>query len=122
MAVDGAPVDTAVRPAQWRERLRALVEQRFVQNAILVLIVVNAITLGLETSPTAMATAGPALVALDRAILAVFVIEIALRLAAYGWRFFCDPWSVFDFIVVAIALVPASPSSRCSARCGSCAP
>ncbi|HRK95457.1 MAG TPA: ion transporter, partial [Rhodospirillales bacterium] len=108
MANDGATVEAAARPAPWRERLRAFVEQRFVQNAILVLIVVNAITLGLETSPTAMAVAGPVLLAIDKAILVVFVIEIALRIAAHGWRFFRDPWSIFDFVVVAIALAPAA--------------
>lgn len=94
--------------APWRLRARAFVEQPAFQNAILWLIVVNAVTLGLETSPTAMATAGPHLLAIDRAILAVFVVEIALRLAAHGWRFFRDPWSIFDFTVVAIALIPAS--------------
>jgi voltage-gated sodium channel len=55
-----------------------------------------------------MAAAGPVLIAIDRTILAVFVVEIALRIAAHGWRFFRDPWSIFDFIVVAIALVPAT--------------
>lgn len=108
MANDGATPEAAPRQASWRERLRAFVERRSVQNAILWLIVVNAVTLGLETSATAMATAGPLLIALDRAILAVFVVEIGLRLAAYGWRFFRDPWSIFDFAVVAIALIPAS--------------
>lgn len=108
MANDGATLEAAARQASWRGRLQAFVERRGVQNAILWLIVVNAVTLGLETSPTAMAAAGPALIALDRAILAVFVVEIGLRLAAYGWRFFRDPWSLFDFTVVAIALIPAS--------------
>lgn len=108
MANDGAALEAAARQASWRGRLQAFVERRGVQNAILWLIVVNAVTLGLETSPTAMAAAGPALIALDRAILAVFVVEIGLRLAAYGWRFFRDPWSLFDFTVVAIALIPAS--------------
>ena len=46
--------------------------------------------------------------AADRSILAVFVIEITLRLAVYRLTFFRDPWSIFDFVVVAIALVPAS--------------
>lgn len=108
MPDEGATARAGAPVMQWRERIRAFVERRSVQNAILVLIVVNAVTLGLETSPSAMAVAGPALVAIDKAILAVFVVEIGLRLAAYGWRFFRDPWSVFDFVVVAIAVAPAS--------------
>jgi voltage-gated sodium channel len=55
-----------------------------------------------------MAAVGPHLVLLDRAMLSVFVAEIALRLWVHRAAFFRDPWSVFDFLVVAIALVPAS--------------
>jgi voltage-gated sodium channel len=52
------------------------------------------------------------LIALDRLILAVFVIELGLRIAAYGRRFFRDPWSLFDLFVVMIALMPqAGPLS-----------
>ena len=75
---------------------------------IIALILINAVVLGLETSPAAVAAAGPALLALDKVILGIFVIELILRMTAHGWRFFRDPWSVFDFLVVAIALVPAS--------------
>jgi voltage-gated sodium channel len=108
MADDDAKEAAVAGMAPWRLRALAFVERRGFQNAILWLIVVNAVTLGLETSPTAMAAAGPVLIAIDRTILAVFVVEIALRIAAHGWRFFRDPWSIFDFIVVAIALVPAT--------------
>jgi len=51
-----------------------------------------------------MARWGTLLTALDAAILAVFVAEILLRIAARRAAFFRDPWSVFDFVVVAIAL------------------
>lgn len=91
----------------WRACLAAWLEQRGVQRTIMGLIVLNAVTLGLETSPAAMQAAGPQLLAVDHALLTIFVVEIALRLAAHGWRFFRDPWSVFDFVVIAIALLPA---------------
>ncbi len=78
------------------------------QGALIALILLNAIALGLETFPAARAHWGAALQALDQAILTVFVVEIALRLAAHRLAFFRDPWSVFDFVVVAIALMPAS--------------
>jgi voltage-gated sodium channel len=92
----------------WRQKLAARVEAPRVQHAIIALILINAIILGLETSPQVMLHWGPVLGALDQAILAVFVVEIALRLTAHGLRFFRDPWSIFDFIVVGIALMPAS--------------
>ena len=55
-----------------------------------------------------MAAFGDAIRFLDRAILVVFVAEIAARLWVHRSRFFRDAWSVFDFVVVAIALVPAA--------------
>lgn len=94
--------------AEWRVRLAARIERPAVQRVLIALIVVNAITLGLETSPAVTSQWGGLLSAIDRAILAVFVVEIGLRLAAHGGRFFRDPWSVFDFVVVAIALLPAA--------------
>ena len=75
---------------------------------LLALILINAVTLGLETVPAVLAVAGSAVLFLDRAILMVFVVEIALRLYAHRLAFFKDAWSVFDFCVVSIALLPAS--------------
>lgn len=97
-----------VANAGWRGRLLAFIEHRRIQQGIIALILINAALLGLETSPTAMAAAGGLILTLDRAILGIFVVEIALRLIVHGRRFWQDPWSVFDFCVVAIALVPAS--------------
>ena len=94
--------------AAWRVRLGGFVARAWVQRFIITLIAINAVTLGLETSPTAMAVAGPVLIAIDRTILFVFVVEVAMRMAAHGWRFFRDPWSVFDFLVVGVALVPVT--------------
>lgn len=91
-----------------QQRVTAFVENARVQNMLLALILINAITLGLETVPAVMATVGDAVLLLDRAILMVFVVEIALRLFAHRLAFFKDGWSVFDFIVVSIALLPAS--------------
>ncbi|MGH3714306.1 MAG: ion transporter [Micromonosporaceae bacterium] len=91
-----------------RERVRELVEDQRFQNAIIGVIVLNAITLGLETSTYMTTHYGLALHWLDRVALAVFVVEVTLRIYAHGWRFFKDPWGVFDFVIVAIALVPAS--------------
>lgn len=78
------------------------------QRLLIGLILVNAVVLGLETSSSIMTAWGAWLIAADRTILAIFVVEIALRLLAHRLAFFRDPWSVFDFVVVAIALIPAS--------------
>jgi voltage-gated sodium channel len=91
-----------------RDRLAALVTSRRWEWAITALILVNAVMLGLETSDTAMAAAGPLLIAIDGAILAVFAVEIATRLYVHRLRFFADPWSVFDFLVVGVSLLSAA--------------
>jgi voltage-gated sodium channel len=78
------------------------------ERVVLALIILNAITLGLETNPTIMETAGPLLHALDQAILTVFVAELAARIAVHRLGFFRDPWSLFDLFVVGIALAPTT--------------
>ena len=88
-----------------RARLRILVESTQFRYPVLGLIGINAIILGLGTSPGAMAAAGDALMLLDKIILWIFVAELALRIYAHGARFFRDPWGLFDFAIVAISLV-----------------
>jgi len=92
----------------WRPRLQHWIEQPRTQNVIMALILINAVVLGLETSAAAMARFGPLLITVDKAILALFVVEIVARLLVHRSRFFRDPWSLFDFTVVVIALIPAS--------------
>jgi voltage-gated sodium channel len=75
---------------------------------ILALILINAVLLGMETSPALMGAYGGTIRLLDQAILAVFVIEITIRIAVHRLAFFRDPWSLFDFVVVGIALMPAA--------------
>jgi voltage-gated sodium channel len=90
--------------------LEQLLKHPRTDRVILTLIIINAITLGLETSASATAAFGPVLFAIDRIVLAVFVLEIAARLVVDRLAFFRDPWSVFDLAVVGIALVPATGS------------
>ena len=89
-------------------RLQTFIQHSAVQNFIIILILINAILLGMETSATIMDFAGPFILVLDKLILAVFVAEISIRLYVFRSAFWRDPWSLFDFIVVAIALIPAS--------------
>ncbi len=89
------------------DNLRRFVEAEITQRIVIALIVINAIVIGLETWPAAMVAAGPVLVAIDRIALAVFVVELGAKLVVYRLRFFRSGWNIFDFVVVAIALVPA---------------
>lgn len=91
-----------------RVSVRNWIESPLIQNCIMGLIMINAIILGLETVPPVMQDYGVILLVTDSVILGVFVVEILLRLFAHRFAFFRDPWSLFDFVVVGIALVPAS--------------
>ncbi len=86
-----------------RARVASVVEHPLFQNAIIVLILGNAMVLALQTIPMAEAAAGSLLMWLDRITLWLFAGEIALRIVARGRAFFRDPWSVFDFTVVAVS-------------------
>lgn len=90
------------------ELLRRLLANPLTERLILALIVLNAITLGLETDADIMARWGDWLHLLDKVFLSVFVAELLAKLWVQRLRFFRDPWNLFDFIVVAIALLPAS--------------
>jgi len=78
------------------------------ERLILAVILVNAVTPGLETDAGMMARYGGVLDVLDGLALSIFSVEIAAKLYVGGPRFFRDPWNVFDFLVVAIALLPAT--------------
>lgn len=91
-----------------RQRIGGFVESQRVQNVIIALICINAVTLGLETSELAQRHIGGLLLWMERLILTVFVVEIALKLVAFGPRFFRNGWNVFDFLIVGIALMPDS--------------
>lgn len=91
-----------------RDRVRALVDHQRFQLFVIWVIVVNAVTLGLETSKAVMSAVGGLLHVADHVMLGIFVVELLLRLYAYGWRFFRDPWNVFDFLIVGISVIPTS--------------
>lgn len=102
------PSTSVVSTGSIRQSLKTVMENSTIQRILLALILINAVILGLETSPEVMTIAGSFLMALDKVILAVFVIELGIRLLVHRLSFFKDGWNVFDFIVVGIALVPAS--------------
>jgi voltage-gated sodium channel len=93
-----------------RARVARLVLSAAFQRTVVALILLNAVTLGLETSDAVMEGWGGLLLAADRALLWAFTAELALRIYAFRGRFFRDPWALFDLAVVAIAWVPATGS------------
>ncbi|MEP4246658.1 ion transporter [Tateyamaria sp.] len=99
----GPPLDTSTRA-----RLRAFLEQRRVHNTIMALIIFNAVTLGISTSDWAQQHISGLLDVLDRIVLTIFVVELLLKLYAYGLNFFRNSWNIFDLLVVSVGLLPSS--------------
>jgi voltage-gated sodium channel len=91
------------------QRLDRIASSSRFQNTIMAVIVLNAITLGLGTFGGINRKIGSELTTLDEIFLGIFVVELAIRIGAYGRRpqdFFKEGWNVFDFIVIGAAFAP----------------
>ncbi len=78
-------------------------------NFITGVIVIAGLLVGAETYPGIVADHGATLHLLDQIVLWIFVLEIVVKMGAEGkkpWRYFKDPWNVFDFVIVAGAFLP----------------
>ncbi len=88
---------------------RKIVESKWFQNFIILVIILAGIVVGLETYPAIMQDYASLLHMIDNIILYIFVIEIILKIAAKGtkpWEYFLDGWNIFDFLVVAVCFLP----------------
>ena len=100
-------------------RLKRLVGSPAFDAVILAVIVANAVVLGLQTYPDLVERYGNTLDLLNGVFLAVFVVELLLRIASYGRRpqdFFRNGWNVFDFFVVSAAFLPGVRESSTMLR------
>ncbi|MCB1720735.1 MAG: ion transporter [Rhodospirillales bacterium] len=105
-----------VRPANLKDiqftalrgRVACFIENKTFTNFIIAIIIANAAVLGLETDASVMTRYSDVLVRLDEIALAIFVVELMLKLFVYRLDFFRQGWNVFDFVIVGIALIPAS--------------
>jgi voltage-gated sodium channel len=91
------------------ERLARIVHATWFHRLITAVILFAAVLVGVETSQALVARFGSALHLLDLVVLGVFIAEIVLKMGAEGarpWRYFRDPWNLFDFAIVAVVLLP----------------
>ncbi len=89
-----------------RHKIETLITHSAFGFFILAVIIFNSVILGMQTSPALMEKFGPLLVFLDMLCLGVFVVEILLKLIVARLRFFRNGWNIFDFLIVAISLLP----------------
>lgn len=93
-----------------KERFRRFADSVLFNRLSLGMILFSSVLIGVETADSVMAQYGGIFKMLDRFILAWFTIEIFVRMAAYGrkaYLFFKCPWNAFDFLIVAVTLLPA---------------
>lgn len=91
------------------ETLRKIADSVSFQRFITAVILLAGVLVGLQTYPDIVARYGGLIHALDMLILGVFVAEVVVRMGAHGskpWRYFKDPWNVFDFGIVVACLLP----------------
>ncbi|MBB6429563.1 ion transporter [Algisphaera agarilytica] len=92
-------------------KLKTLVESRAFANVILGLIVFAAVIVGIETYPGVMDRHGKLLHTIDKIIIWLFALEAALKMSAGGkkwYRYFTDPWNIFDFTIVVVCFLPVN--------------
>jgi len=102
------PFHTTAPEGSLRARAAEFVDSPAIRFGILGLIVFNAITLGLSTSEVVQQNLGAGLRFIDTTVIVVFVLEMVMKLYAYGWRFFRNAWNIFDLIIVVIAVLPST--------------
>jgi len=89
------------------------------ERFIIALIIINAIVLGMETSPALTARHGDIMVWINHLVLAVFVLEAMIKITAVAPRFrlyFGDGWNLFDFTIVVLSLLPGTGEFAMIAR------
>ena len=99
---------SASSPGPLRIAAAKLVESTCFTRFITFVILVNAVGLGLETSAEVMQKWGDIIYFADRLALVIYCVEISLKLFAFRGAFFRSGWNIFDFAIVAVALIPAS--------------
>lgn len=88
--------------------IKNIVEAKWFQTSIVTVIVFNGIILGVQTYRTLPSGFLEFLDVIDKICLSIFVIELLLKLSVYRLKFFKDGWNIFDFIIIAISLIPTS--------------
>jgi voltage-gated sodium channel len=91
------------------ETLQRLRDAAWFQNLITAVILFAGVLVGVETYPQMVETYHGPMHVLDQLVLWIFVAEVVVKMGAEGskpWRYFLDPWNVFDFVIVAACFLP----------------
>jgi voltage-gated sodium channel len=97
----------------WMTRIKTMRDARWFSNLTTAIIIFYASVLGFKTLEEAAQPYGNVLYVLDLIVTVYFIVEIAIKMAAEErWHhFFKNKWNVFDFVIVAVTLIPLESSS-----------
>ena len=96
-----------------------VVGSRYFEPVIAAIIVANSILLGMETSKVLEERFGDQMRLGNQVALGIFIVEAIVKMVALAprsYRYFKDGWNLFDFIVIAVALIPATGQFAVIAR------
>ena len=97
-----------IQDKKTNSKLIDFIESQIFVRFIVTIIILNAITLGIETSKNLSETTYNILNIIDKIFISIFVVEISLKLIAYRLSFFKSGWNIFDLLIILISLIPAS--------------
>jgi voltage-gated sodium channel len=83
-------------------------------NVVILLILLSAVVVGLETNHDLVASNPTLFHAIDLFFIVAFGSEIVIKMSMLNpkpWRYFLDGWHIFDSVVFALTLVPYIVSS-----------
>ncbi len=101
-----------------KELFEKIVESPFFNNFIIVVIILNAVIIGLETYPSMAQYAGWFNI-LHIAVITIFVLEALIKILAVApeyKKYFGDAWNLFDFCIVVVSFIPSVGSFASIAR------
>ncbi|MGB3952216.1 MAG: ion transporter [Solirubrobacterales bacterium] len=90
-------------------RARKIAESQWFDIVTVLVILANAVALGLDTFESVDREYSATLNALNEAFFGYYVVELAIRLTAFWPRpqdFFKSGWNIFDFVIVAVGFIP----------------
>lgn len=91
----------------FRAAVGRVVDHPVSQRLVVLVLLLNAVTLGLETSEQVKAVYGPAIDQINDIIPWIFVLEVGSRFFARGKRFFRETWNIFDAIIIGVSFLPS---------------
>lgn len=91
-----------------RRKARQVVESNNFDYLIMSVICMDAIALGMLTIGVYDWDFIKAMFLLDKLCMAIFVVEMLMKMYAYGPKFFKSGWNVFDLMIITISSLPGS--------------